>query len=207
MGPYPAPWGLLQKSVQRMPTRMMKCLEGKPYKKWLRPLGLFNLEKKRLRGDLTAVCKFLMRERRGGGTDIFTVVASDRIWVNDIKLSEGRFRLDIREMFFTQIWNSEVTTPSLSSRSAWIMLSDPWCDSFSVLCRDRILPQWFLQVHSLILWLSDSQQLLLKNQEFKEQWTHWVENDFWWSLPGFCRDLKPFGIVSVFRDKWKNHLK
>ena len=38
---------------------MVKGLEGKTYKKQLRSLSLFILEKRRLRGDTIAVCSFL----------------------------------------------------------------------------------------------------------------------------------------------------
>ena len=48
------------------------------YKEWLRIGGLFSLEKKRLRGDLTAVYSVLMRGSRGGDTDLFFLASSER---------------------------------------------------------------------------------------------------------------------------------
>lgn len=56
---------------------MVKGVEGKPYKWQLRSLGLFSLEKKRLRGDLRAPYSFL-RRGRGQAALILLSVTRDR---------------------------------------------------------------------------------------------------------------------------------
>ena len=76
----------LLESVQRRVTKMVKGLEGKMYEERLRSLGLFRLEKRRLRGHLIAVHSFLVRRSGGAGADLFSLITSDRTYGNAVKL-------------------------------------------------------------------------------------------------------------------------
>jgi len=50
---------------------MVKGLKGMTYEKWLRRPGFFSLEKRRLKGDLTAAYSLLIRGRGKGGADLW----------------------------------------------------------------------------------------------------------------------------------------
>lgn len=57
---------------------MIRGLEHLPYEQRLRDLGLFSLEKRRLRGDLINVYKYLQRGRQWDFATLFAVVSGDR---------------------------------------------------------------------------------------------------------------------------------
>jgi len=100
---------------------MRRGLEHLSYEERLRELGLFSLDKQRMREDLRNASKYLQGRGQEDRARLFAVVPSDRTRGNGHKLKQRKFQLKTRKNFFplrvTEPWprlsREVVESPSL----------------------------------------------------------------------------------------------
>ena len=80
---------------------MIKGLEHLFYEEMLNDLGLFSLEKRRLRGDLINIYKYLRCGRQRDKARLFSVMCSDWTRRNSNRLKHRKFCTNVCKNFFT----------------------------------------------------------------------------------------------------------
>ena len=79
--------------VQRRATRVIKRLENKPCEERWKEMGLFSLEKRRLRREMIALFKYLKGSPTKEEQDLFSVIPECRTCNNGLKLQETRLQI------------------------------------------------------------------------------------------------------------------
>ena len=88
--------------LQKRFTRMLPRMEGISYEERVEKLGLFSLERRRLRGDLIEVYKIMRGMDRVNSHKLFPRVEESITRGHRFKVRGASFKRDVRGRFFTQ---------------------------------------------------------------------------------------------------------
>ena len=88
-------------SVQRRMTKMIQGLRNLPYEERLKQLNLHSLERRRVRGDMIEVYKWMKGLNKGDTHKVLLVGEQSRTRNNGFKLDKFRFNRDIGKNWFT----------------------------------------------------------------------------------------------------------
>ena len=99
-----------ENSVQRRATRIVKGLKKLPYETRLKRLGLYSLERRRLRGDMIETFKILTgKERIDHSTFFWLADVTTGLRGHILKLFKPRCHTTVRQNFFSHCivneWN------------------------------------------------------------------------------------------------------
>jgi len=89
----------LLERVQQRATKMIRSLEHLSYEERLGDLGLFTIEKRRLRGNLINAYKYPQAGTKEDGARLFLVVSSHRTRGSGHKLEHRKIYLNMRKKF------------------------------------------------------------------------------------------------------------
>ncbi len=82
-------------------TKMIQGLRNLPYKDRLKRLNLHSLERRRARGDIIEVYKWVKGINKGNIDQVIEITSQDRTCGNGYKLEKLRFRTNVGRYWFT----------------------------------------------------------------------------------------------------------